>query len=261
MRGLQYVGPATLAGLVFLLALLLGGGANSVTTARAAETSIGIDAVPTGNSATSIGSRDVCVQVRSGDSFDVDILIENVADLAAWEAYVSFDPAVVHVVERDVQMFLASGLSGETLDFSESVPDDEGRFRVGGGLVSEVTGVSGSGVLARLTLQAQDSGRTELSLATIQTDAGDLGNTFTLVDGSQVDSNGDSYFDGPALNAQVAVDETCAGEALPPITIAGSDGGVAIWIFLLIAATIVGVAAIGGVALISLRRSNPGAGS
>src|SRR3989304_3838486 len=66
----------------------------------ATEPQLGIDADPTGNTATAPDPRDPCVSVSEGDTFDVDVVVEGMTDLLAWEAYLSFNPDNVRIMDR-----------------------------------------------------------------------------------------------------------------------------------------------------------------
>ena len=79
----------------------------SVPAAGQEPLAIGIDANAEGNGPLTLSTIDPRVSVCRGDVFDVDIFIRDVEDLLAWEVYVGFDPAVLEVVGRDVEMFLA----------------------------------------------------------------------------------------------------------------------------------------------------------
>jgi hypothetical protein len=148
-------------------------------------------------------------------------------------------------------------------DASESVPDEDGRYRVQAAIITtdDPIGADGSGTLARLTLKANDAGLTTLSLTPSPTDIADrpVAATLTDVDAARIgDSNSDTYFDGPILDAQIAVDQACPGSEGSATVIssgAGSDG-LPSWLFVAAAAGIIAAGA-GGVALFVLRRSNP----
>jgi len=225
--------------------------------------SLGIDAEPSDNTATSLGVRDVCIAVHTGDTFDVDITADGVTGLAAWEAYLALDTSVVNVIDRNVQLFLSSPPGSNTFDISESVPEgpgDDGRYRVGGAIITDPPiGVDGSGVLARLTLKAAGPGLTTLSVKPIPTDAGQpVGAVLTDVDSNHLgDSNDDGLFDGPTLDATVAVDQDCPSDSEGPVAaLTGSGGGgVSAWVFAAAALGLVVTAGFGGIALFRLLRA------
>lgn len=266
MRGSTHIFVMVLAAGLSALAIsflsVLTGGYTPAALAQGSS-SLAIDVDPSGNTATLLDTRQVCVEVSSGDTFDIDITVENVEDLSAWEAYLGFDNDVVHVVGRDVQMFLTSSPGANAFDLSASVPhDSDTPYRVGAANIADPPeGVSGSGVLARLTLEAVGPGVTELSIGLQQSDIGQpAGPTLTDVNANQIaDSDGDAFFDAPILGANVAVDESCdASGANGPITVltgGGDEGGIAWWIFLAAAVGLVATAGIGGIALITLRRT------
>ena len=223
---------------------------------------LGIDVEPSDNTATSLGERNVCIAVHKGDVFNVDVTINDATELAAWEAYLSLDTSVVSVTARDVQLMLSTVGEGNTFDTSESVPEDandDGRYRIGGAVISDPpVGASGAGVLARLTLEATGAGVTDLSVKPIQTDAGSpVGPTLTDVDANHLgDSNDDTLFDGPTLDATVAVDTDCPSDSEGAVAVltGGSGSGVSAWIFGAAALGVVLTAGFGGILLARLRR-------
>jgi hypothetical protein len=178
--------------------------------------SIGVDADPTGNTATSLGPIDSCVSVRSGDTFQVDIFVTDVVDLLAWETYFSYDMTVVKITDRDVMMFQAANPGSQVFDASEGLPDIDGRNRIAAADISEPPAPdSGSGVLARLTLEAVGSGVSPASLSPIDVNGDgiiDYGPFLRDAQGTSVgDADGDGFFDGPIINAEIAVDTACPG--------------------------------------------------
>jgi hypothetical protein len=231
---------------------------------EATEPRLGIDADPTGNTATALDSRDACVSVSNGDTFDVDVIVEGVTDLLAWEAYVSFNPDSVRVMDRDVQFLTAATANGTAYDLSESVPDADDPYRVGAANITESPeAASGEGILARLTLEAVGSGTSVLSVAPQETSAGTIGATLTDVNGEQIsDSDNDGFFDGLIVDAQVAVDEPCPGsEEAGGSTSAiggGDGGGLAWWVFVIGAASAIAVIGFGGAVLMARRRTGTG---
>ena len=205
-----------LAGALALLACLAPaiGARNGVAQGGLA---IGVDADPAGNSATSLGSVDPCISVQKGDTFQIDIFVADVEDLLGWEIYFSFDGDVVNVVDRDVGLFLATSANSEVFDASDVLPSTGGLYRVGAVDLSQPPSPdSGSGVLARLTLEAVGAGLGQALLISIDANndgATDLGPQLSNSDLQAIgDANGDGFFDGTVLSGQIAVDRDCAAE-------------------------------------------------
>jgi len=190
---------------------ILAGG-EEATQASPALT-VGVDANPSGNTATVLGAIDDCREVSTGQTFEIDIFITDVADLMAWNAYFVYDPSVIRVVDRDVDMFLGANADSIVLDSSGPVPDSDGRYEAAAAdreCIPNKPGPceSGSGVLARLTLEAVGPG---LSAASLPPDPGmGLGPMLKNVENEALgDSDGDNFFDGPIAHAQIAVDRGC----------------------------------------------------
>lgn len=188
-------------GLVAVLGPVFGS-SQQVGRASQVSTAMGIDADPTGNGATSLGEIDLCVSVATGETFDVDIIVADVVDLLAWQATLTYDASVLKVVQTNLELFLASAEPGRMINLSDLVPDEDGSFNFavvdvmpGGG------GHTGSGVLARVTLQAVGTGASFLTLDGII-----LGDLESMAIG---DLTGDDIFDGTVGHAQVWVDEPC----------------------------------------------------
>ncbi len=175
--------------------------------------SIGVDADPSGNTATSLGTIDSCVSVKKGDKFQVDVFITGADNLLAWETYFSYDGSIVTVTDRDVKLFLAADPKSDVFDASESLPSSGGLYRLGAVDMGHSAPHSGSGVLTRLTLRAVGAGISPAILMTL--DANNDGKTdlgTRLRDPQEKllgDSNGDEFYDGLVYNAQIAVDRDC----------------------------------------------------
>lgn len=206
---------ATLAACVLGAAFagwILAGGEK--TTQASPEISMGVDANPAGNTATSLGSIESCIQVSTGSTFDVDIFVRDVTDLLVWEAYFAYNPSVIKVIDRDVDQFLAANSGSNVFDLSSSVPDTDGGYEVRAVDVAEpATHDSGDGVLARLTLEAVGPGASPAAIPQMNIagdpapDAGPV--LVNLKEEFLGDTNGDSYFDGLTFQAQIAVDQPC----------------------------------------------------
>lgn len=206
----------TTAALLALLALVAAILTQADGTAQEGL-SIGVDADPAGNAATSLGTVDPCVSVKKGDTFQVDVFVTDVSDLLAWEVYFSFDGDVVNVTDRDVQMFPAANAGSNVFDASDVLPSTGGLYRLGAADLSQPPAPdSGSGVLARLTLEAVGGGLSPAALTTL-----DANNDGKIDLGPQLsdsglkpigDTSGDGFFDGAILNAQIAVGRDCPAQ-------------------------------------------------
>jgi hypothetical protein len=163
---------ALLAGLGAAAVLTLGSLAlfNEETTEASPGVTIGVDTNPSGNTATSLGTIETSRTVNCGERFEVDLFIRDVTDLLAWTVNVTYDPTVVRLDGRDVQMFLAANAGSDVLDKSLG---DVGLAGGGSGGHYDVAAAddgnppapdSGSGVLARLTLVAVGAGVSPLDL-------------------------------------------------------------------------------------------------
>lgn len=184
------------------------GSSQQVGRAAQAPTAMGIDVDPTGNDATSLGAIDDCLSVASGSTFDIDIFVANVNDLSGWQATFIYDPSVVILIDEKVDLFLATDPDSNITNLSDYPPDSDGEFLFAAAdLRQREGGEDGSGILARLTLQAVGAGATGLELWEPLL-AEWSGNIIGDVDGND-------FFDGPVLNAQVAVDQDCVSEPLP----------------------------------------------
>lgn len=236
-----------LIGLVVMTAIALQSGVLDASAQQGVT--IGVDAITEGNTATSLDDLDDCVSVSKGDTFEVDIYITNVKDLLGWETYMSYDTSIAQVVERDVNLLQAANPGSSVFNTSESVPDNsDGLFRVGGtDLIDPPAGDDGSGVLARLTIKAKGKGNTFLDIGGKDIDYDgkpDVGTILTDINGQRIgDSNGDSFFDGTATVAEVAIDGNCkgvppdaGGPASNPGKDTGDDGGGWRWWMTVVAA-------------------------
>lgn len=154
-------GVLAFAAILGVHSLLDGGGVGQASPA----VSLGVDADSDGNTATSLGSIDSCVSVDVGDTFTIDVFIRDVEDLQVWHVFVRYDPSVVDIADRDIEMFLAAAPGSDLRDRSYGDPGLSGAYDL---LVSDVAGdpshESGSGVLARLTLTAVEPGLTAIGI-------------------------------------------------------------------------------------------------
>jgi len=175
---------------------------------------IGVDVEPAGNTVTSLGPIDSCISVSSGDTFQVDLFVTDIVDLLAWEVYFSYDMTLIKITDRDVMMFQAANPDSQVFDLSEGLPDLDGRYDIAAADIADPPALdSGSGVLARLTLEAIGSGVSPASLSPFDLNGDgtmDRGPLLRDFEGSPVgDVDEDKLFDGPIANAQIAIDTAC----------------------------------------------------
>ncbi len=217
-----------LAALVAAISLL----AVTPRPAAADGPSLAIDANPIGNEPKELGSLDSCFAVSTGDRFPVDVIIQDVEDLLAWELYFEYDPSIVEVTSASVDLFQAANPSSSVFDVSEDVPDSDGLYRLGAADTADPPSPdSGSGVLARLTLRALAPGESPLALSSRDLDGDgepDLGPFLRDVDAEVIgDDSGDTFFDGPIQDAIVVVDRPCPpGSTTSGPGAVSSDGGI-----------------------------------
>lgn len=187
-------------GLVAVLGPVFGS-SQQVSRASQVSTAMGIDADPAGNEATSLGEIDLCVSVATGETFDVDIFVADVVDLKGWQATFRYEGSVLRVAETDVELFLVGAERGRLLNLSDLAPDQDGSFGLAVADMTPGGGHNGSGVLARVRLEAVGTGASFLTLDEIV-----LGDPAAMAIG---DVNDDGWFDGAVGHAQVWVDEPC----------------------------------------------------
>lgn len=212
-----------------VLAIGLQGHNGSPTDAQAPAV-FAIDVDPSGNTQTSLGDIDECATVGQG-AFDIDVVVADVDGLLAWESLLSYDEDILAVTAIDVRQFLAADSGSSVVNVSASVPNSSGSFYMGAGDIGAETD-SGDGVLARLTLEATDSGVSPLELAYRDVDGDgspDLGPTLsglTIADQAVHigDADGDELFDNPT-NARIAVDMPCPVPTPTPAPTPAPGGG------------------------------------
>jgi len=100
--------------------------------------------------------------VMVGEMFTVDVNIEDVADLYAYQFDVGFDPALLNASSVTGGPFLATG--GTTLFLAGLVNNSAGTVSsTAESLISLVPGVSGDGTLAEMTFLAMGPGLATLT--------------------------------------------------------------------------------------------------
>ncbi len=227
--------------------------------AGAEDASIGVDADPTGNTATVLGTIDACVEVATGDTFQVDIFVRDVTDLLAWSADLQTDPEIVQVMDRDVELFQAANEGSNVFDGSQQTPDGDGSYSLSAVDTADPDSPdSGSGILARVTIEALAAGVSPLVLAFSDIDDDgtiDRGPFLSDVNAEPIgDDNGDTFFDGAIDDARVAVDTSCSAAFGDD-----DDDGLSVWVIVAVVLGAAAALAVIGFAAIVLRGRRPSA--
>jgi hypothetical protein len=214
----------------------------ALTSAGSAQgqTSLFVDVVTAGNSASSIGAVDDCVEVDVGDTVVVDIGVSDVSNLTAWETTLIFDQDVLELQDRDPRLFLADNANSRLTvqsDLSAPGPIFPGGLFIGAADTNLNATESGSGILARVTFKAIDEGISNAWMPQSDLDANgsaDLGPWLRRLEGDAgsaaevddvTDLNGDGYFDGDVSAAVIVVGGDCS-EVEPPAPTAPPTPGV-----------------------------------
>jgi len=131
-----------------------------------------------------------------GETFDVEVWLDDVVDLGGFELYMDYDPAVVQITSHmegdppsqvyDVELGPFLGSTGRTTaPLGPTVDNTAGTLLFGGFSFGEETGASGSGILAIITLEGMGAGTSALHLYDVQvTDTQAQPLSVTTVDGS-----------------------------------------------------------------------------
>lgn len=222
--------------------------------AQQPETRIGIDADSSGNTDTSLGTIDECVVIGKDENHEIDIFVQDVTDLLAWEALITFDPEVLQIVAEDVQLFQAANEGSDVQDVSGELPDSDGRYWVQAfDAADPIAPDSGSGVLARITIQGVGPGVSDIRLPLSDLDGDDKPDEGPLlrdVDAGVIgDVDGDTLFDGPIAAARIAVDASCS-DSLGPAASGDEDEGNGIGVITVLVIVVGGIASVsaGGLA-------------
>jgi hypothetical protein len=173
---------------------------------------------------------DDCIEVSAGDQFEVDIRARGVNNLIAWEVYFAYNRHLIEVINKDVNMLLATGRGASVFDVSDPVPNSTGFYRMGAADVGSGDSLKQGDVLVRLTLRAKAEGVTPANIyrddynrdGTI-----DYGPVLTAAGTPPTylgDTNGDQLFDGEILSGQIAIGTDCMQP--PPALQPGESEGV-----------------------------------
>ncbi len=187
---------------------------------------LAVDVDTTGNTPTSIGPIDRCVELEVGESVDVDVVVDaippfdpgdnpdsindDIGGLVGLGFNILYISSVVNVTTR-ASFYTTSLLAAEPNSVIASaagvLPDTDGDFKVSA-LDSYYPAESGPGTLIRLTLTAVGTGQSSITLS--DTGAGDSDG---IADLYAADTS--VYFIQNIVKGVISVDEACPPPPLP----------------------------------------------
>ena len=141
---------------------------------------LGIDTEIAGNSATSLGAIQRCTSIDSGDSLDIDIVVDSIPSqfpVVSFQYNLIYDPEVFRVTAVNNGLLLAANGGYQPFEgLSDPLPDTDGDFLMANLDAGTNPGETGPGVLSRVTLQATGGGVSSLGLihAGVVNDAAEL---------------------------------------------------------------------------------------
>ncbi len=157
-----------------------------------------IDAITSGNSATSLGPVNSCVSAASGNVV-VDVTALNIPASTAMLGFtlvLNYDPDVFTVTAANGNFLLVADPDSSIFAIPDPLPDSDGAFGYNAADVSGTPGETGSGVLARITLNIKQPVTNGV-------------HNLTLTNAAHIDALNDSYPPNVINNATVAISESC----------------------------------------------------
>jgi hypothetical protein len=195
-------------------------------------TALALDMAVNGNAAVSVGPLDSCTRVVVGDEFPVDVLVQKVTNLVAWEVYLQYDRNRLEVVGVDIgnsedPLFLSVAANSDVINVSDPLPNRVGLYRVAAADIAiPAAPEQGSGLLARVTLKAKANGFAALGLPHLDYNKDgtfDLGPRLIALQGREIgDRNGDGFLDAAGNSGHIAVGASCDDAPQPAIEPDGS---------------------------------------
>ena len=105
--------------------------------------------------------------IHTGDTFTLNILAENITDLAGWQFDITFDPAILETVNVSEGDFLKTG--GSTTFFQGgSIDNAAGKITGLNAARLNAQGATGTGSLLQVNFKAKSGGETKLELQNFQ---------------------------------------------------------------------------------------------
>ncbi len=181
---------------------------------NAVTTSIGMDTEVSDNTATSLGSVDTCtIAPNVGDQVEIDLYVQNVADLNAYQLRIGYDSTVLKVTAVNAAFLLDSNPGSALFNLIDPLPDSDGILTMASTDIGVGAGENGSGVLARITFEAVGAGTSDITYI-VDATAPKTPALFDTTPAAIGDLDADTIFDGDRLNAAITVEVDC-----PPFTL------------------------------------------
>ncbi len=218
---------------VISLAVWLGPTASDNPAVANDNLTLGVDVDTTGNSALALGTLQACRVISSGQVIDVDIYVQGISDIAAFDLYIKYDPAKINISKPGasnqgnnarflLQQAQPSPPGNSFTNTSEALPDtsNPGILNVGGYDSVVIPGVQdpypgtnppqhGNGVLVRLEMQGLPGpgGFTPIQISPFSVGIGMDGPNITSSTGAPVgDYNNDSnHFVDNVINGGLVI--------------------------------------------------------
>ena len=116
---------------------------------------------------TGIGYASSQTPIHTGDTFTLDILAENITDLAGWQFDIVFDPTILEAVNVSEGDFLKTD-GGSTFFQSGSIDNAAGKITGLNAARLSAQGATGTGSLLQVNFKAKSGGETKLTLQNLQ---------------------------------------------------------------------------------------------
>ena len=105
--------------------------------------------------------------VSVGDTFTLDLIIEDVIDLAGWQLDIEFNSAVLSAVSVSEGDLLSKG-GGQTLFLEGNIDDPDGKINAASAAFLGIHDISGTGVLLSVTFESKAAGEGRIKLHNVK---------------------------------------------------------------------------------------------
>ena len=105
--------------------------------------------------------------VSVGDTFTLDLIIEDVVDLAGWQLDIEFNSAVLSAISVSEGNFLSKE-GGQTFFKAGDINNDAGTITAASAAFLGLRGISGTGVLLSVTFETKAAGEGQIKLHNLE---------------------------------------------------------------------------------------------